>query len=581
MLQRLARLINRYIRPYWGLLSIVIVLQTIATIMSLYLPTLNARIIDEGVVTGDTDFVWGTGGVMLLLSAVQGAAQIGAVWAGANTAMQFGRDVRAAIFERALSFSARELNRFGAPSLITRTTNDVQQVQMLVLMTAIMLVGAPITMVGGVIMALREDAGLSWIIFAAVVILGAGIVVLIVNMGPLFELMQKRIDTLNRVLREQITGIRVVRAFVREPHEARRFDTANAELVDTATKVGRLMAFLFPFVGLIMNVSTVGVMWFGAQRIESGDIQIGQLTAFISYLMQILISVMMTTMLLVMAPRAAVCADRIMEVLETDSSVAPPASPVAPSGERGHVLFDRVSFAYPGAEEPVIRDISFELTPGTTTAIIGSTGSGKTTLISLIPRLFDATAGRVLVDGVDVRDLDPDTLWARIGLVPQKPYLFSGTIASNLRYGKPDATDEELWDALRVAQAEPFVLDKEGRLESEIAQGGTNVSGGQRQRLAIARALVKKPSVYIFDDSFSALDVATDARLRAALRPETAGAAVLVVAQRVSTITGADLILVLDDGEIVGRGTHEELLTTNATYREIVESQLSAEEAAA
>ncbi|CAL8974149.1 multidrug ABC transporter ATP-binding protein [Tessaracoccus lapidicaptus] len=581
MLQRLARLINRYIRPYWGLLSIVIVLQTIATIMSLYLPTLNARIIDEGVVTGDTDFIWGTGGVMLLLSAVQGAAQIGAVWAGANTAMQFGRDVRAAIFERALSFSARELNRFGAPSLITRTTNDVQQVQMLVLMTAIMLVGAPITMVGGVIMALREDAGLSWIIFAAVVILGAGIVVLIVNMGPLFELMQKRIDTLNRVLREQITGIRVVRAFVREPHEARRFDTANAELVDTATKVGRLMAFLFPFVGLIMNVSTVGVMWFGAQRIESGDIQIGQLTAFISYLMQILISVMMTTMLLVMAPRAAVCADRIMEVLETDSSVAPPASPVAPSGERGHVLFDRVSFAYPGAEEPVIRDISFELTPGTTTAIIGSTGSGKTTLISLIPRLFDATAGRVLVDGVDVRDLDPDTLWARIGLVPQKPYLFSGTIASNLRYGKPDATDEELWDALRVAQAEPFVLDKEGRLESEIAQGGTNVSGGQRQRLAIARALVKKPSVYIFDDSFSALDVATDARLRAALRPETASAAVLVVAQRVSTITGADLILVLDDGEIVGRGTHEELLTTNATYREIVESQLSAEEAAA
>jgi len=581
MLQRLARLINRYIRPYWGLLSIVIVLQTIATIMSLYLPTLNARIIDEGVVTGDTDFIWGTGGVMLLLSAVQGAAQIGAVWAGANTAMQFGRDVRAAIFERALSFSARELNRFGAPSLITRTTNDVQQVQMLVLMTAIMLVGAPITMVGGVIMALREDAGLSWIIFAAVVILGAGIVVLIVNMGPLFELMQKRIDTLNRVLREQITGIRVVRAFVREPHEARRFDTANAELVDTATKVGRLMAFLFPFVGLIMNVSTVGVMWFGAQRIESGDIQIGQLTAFISYLMQILISVMMTTMLLVMAPRAAVCADRIMEVLETDSSVAPPANPVAPSGERGHVLFDRVSFAYPGAEEPVIRDISFELTPGTTTAIIGSTGSGKTTLISLIPRLFDATAGRVLVDGVDVRDLDPDTLWARIGLVPQKPYLFSGTIASNLRYGKPDATDEELWDALRVAQAEPFVLDKEGRLESEIAQGGTNVSGGQRQRLAIARALVKKPSVYIFDDSFSALDVATDARLRAALRPETAGAAVLVVAQRVSTITGADLILVLDDGEIVGRGTHEELLTTNATYREIVESQLSAEEAAA
>ncbi|MBB1517563.1 ABC transporter ATP-binding protein [Tessaracoccus sp. MC1679] len=581
MISRLGRLINRYIRPYWGLLAIVIVLQTIATIMSLYLPTLNARIIDEGVVTGDTDFIWGTGGVMLLLSAVQGAAQIAAVWAGANAAMQFGRDVRAAIFERALSFSARELNKFGAPSLITRNTNDVQQVQMLVLMSAVMLVSAPITMVGGVFMALREDAGLSWIILAAVVVLGAGITVLIVNMGPLFETMQKRIDTLNRVLREQITGIRVVRAFVREPHEARRFDKANAELVDTTTTVGRLMAFLFPFVGLIMNVSTVGVMWFGAQRIESGDIQIGQLTAFISYLMQILISVMMTTMLLVMAPRAAVCADRIMEVLDTESSVAPPANPVAPSGERGHVLFDRVSFSYPGAESPVIQDLSFELTPGTTTAIIGSTGAGKTTLISLIPRLFDATEGRVLVDGVDVRDLDPDTLWARIGLVPQKPYLFSGTIASNLRYGKPDATDDELWSALRVAQAEAFVLEKEDQLGAHISQGGTNVSGGQRQRLAIARALVKKPSVYIFDDSFSALDVATDARLRAALRPETANAAVLVVAQRVSTITAADLILVVEDGRIVGRGNHDELLASNETYREIVESQLSAEEAAA
>ena len=581
MLSRLARLINRYIRPYWGLLSIVIVLQTIATIMSLYLPTLNARIIDEGVVTGDTGFIWGTGGVMLLLSAVQGAAQIGAVWAGANAAMQFGRDVRAAIFERALSFSARELNKFGAPSLITRNTNDVQQVQMLVLMTTVMLVSAPITMVGGVIMALREDAGLSWIILAAVVVLGAGITILIVNMGPLFEIMQKRIDTLNRVLREQITGIRVVRAFVREPHEARRFDTANAELVDTTTTVGRLMAFLFPFVGLVMNMSTVAVMWFGAQRIESGDLQIGQLTAFISYLIQILISVMMTTMLLVMAPRAAVCADRIMEVLDTESSVAPPAHPVAPVGERGHVVFDRVSFSYPGAEAPVLKDVSFELTPGTTTAIIGSTGSGKTTLISLVPRLFDATEGSVLVDGVDVRELDPDTLWARIGLVPQKPYLFSGTIASNLRYGKPDATDQELWDALRVAQAEQFVTDKEGRLDAEVAQGGTNVSGGQRQRLAIARALVKKPSVYIFDDSFSALDVATDARLRAALRPETANAAVLVVAQRVSTITAADLILVLDDGQIVGRGRHDELLQSNETYREIVESQLSAEEAAA
>ena len=579
MLTRLGRLINRYIRPYWGLLSIVIVLQTIATIMSLYLPTLNARIIDEGVVVGDTGFIWSTGGIMLILSAVQGAAQIGAVWAGANTAMQFGRDVRTAIFKRALEFSTQELNKFGAPSLITRNTNDVQQVQMLVLMTCVMLVSAPITMVGGVFMALREDAGLSWIILAAVVILGIGIVILITQMGPLFESMQKRIDALNRVLREQITGIRVIRAFVREPHEAQRFERTNAELVDVTTRVGRLMAFLFPFVGFIMNLSTVAVMWFGAQRIESGNLQIGQLTAFIAYLMQILISVMMTTMLLVMAPRAAVSADRIMEVLGTESSVAPPTNPQSATG-RGVVEFDDVTFAYPGAEAPVLKDINFTLTPGKTTAIIGSTGSGKSTLINLIPRLFDVTGGRVLVDGVDVRDFDPEDLWARVGLVPQKPYLFSGTVASNLRYGKPDATDDELWEALTVAQAADFVRERDGGLESPIAQGGTNVSGGQRQRLAIARALVKKPGVYIFDDSFSALDVTTDARLRAALRPVTRDAAVLVVAQRISTITGADEILVVDDGEIVGRGTHEQLLASNETYQEIVESQLSAEEAA-
>ena len=581
MISRLGRLINRYVRPYWGLLSVVIVLQIIATIMSLYLPTLNARIIDEGVVKGDTDYIWRTGAVMLLLSVVQAAAQIGAVWAGANTAMQFGRDVRTAIFDKALSFSTKEMNRFGAPSLITRNTNDVQQVQMLVLMTCVMLVSAPITMVGGVFMALREDVGLSWIILVAVIVLGAGIGVLVTKMGPLFQAMQTKIDTLNRVLREQITGIRVVRAFVRESHESRRFERANADLVDTTTTVGRLMAFLFPFVTFIMNISTVGVMWFGAHRIDTGDLQVGQLTAFISYLMQILISVMMTTMLLMLAPRAAVSADRIMEVLETETSVAPPKQPAATPAAKGVVEFDHVSFAYPGAESPVLKDLSFRLTPGRTTAIIGSTGSGKTTLVNLIPRLFDATGGKVLVDGVDVRDYEPDDLWARIGLVPQKPYLFTGTIASNLRYGKPDATEPELWDALRVAQAEDFVYEKDGQLESPIAQGGTNVSGGQRQRLAIARALVKKPSVYVFDDSFSALDVTTDARLRAALEPETADASVLVIAQRVSTITSADEILVLEDGEIVGRGTHEQLLASNPTYQEIVESQLSAEEAAA
>ena len=581
MIRRLATLINRYIRQYWPLLLLVVALQVVATIMSLYLPTLNARIIDEGVVKGDTDFIWSTGGVMLLLALVQGIGQMGAVYFGARAAMLFGRDVRAALFDRTLAFSSREMNHFGAPSLITRTTNDVQQVQMLVLMTCIMLVGAPITMVGGVVMALREDAGLSWTILAAVIALGAGIVVLISKMGPLYATMQKRIDNLNRVLREQITGIRVVRAFVREDHEARRFRTANTELVDTATTVGRLMAVLFPFVGLVLNVSTVGVMWFGAQRVDSGEIQIGQLTAFLAYLMQILISVMMTTMLLVLAPRAAVCADRILEVLETDSSVAPPRKPVEPRHAEGVVVFDDVSFSYPGAEEPVLKHVSFELRPGRTTAVIGSTGSGKTTLISLLPRLFDVTDGRVLLDGVDVRDMDPDQLWDRVAIVPQKPYLFSGTVGSNLRYGKPDADDPDLWESLRVAQADGFVRERDGELESAISQGGTNVSGGQRQRLAIARALATDAEVFIFDDSFSALDVTTDARLRTALAPRVADKTVFIVAQRVTTIRDADEILVLEHGEIVGRGTHDELLATCGTYQEIVESQLSAEEAAA
>lgn len=580
MIKRLAKLINQFIKPYWLWLIGIVVLQTLATIMSLYLPTLNARIIDEGVVTGDIDYIWRTGWIMLGFAAIQAAAQIGAVYLGANVAMKFGRDVRAAIFDRALSFSTRELNQFGAPSLITRNTNDVQQVQMLVVMTATMLVGAPITMVGGVYMALQEDPGLSWLILAAVALLGVGIAVLITRMGPLFESMQKRIDNLNRVLREQITGIRVVRAFVREPYEAKRFEKANAELTDVTLRVGRLMAFLFPFVMLIMNVSSVGVMWFGAFRVESGDIQIGQLTAFLAYLMQILISVMMTTMLFVMAPRSAVGAGRILEVLETESSVVDPTDPITPTGH-SLVQFEHVEFTYPGADEPVLHDLTFELKPGKVTAIIGSTGSGKTTLVNLVPRLFDVTGGVLKVDGVDVRQIDPDLLWSKIGLVPQKPYLFTGTIASNLRYGNPDATDEELWDALRVAQAEDFVLDKEGQLEAPIAQGGTNVSGGQRQRLSIARALVKKPEVFVFDDSFSALDVATDARLRGALIPVIRDNAVMIVAQRVSTIVGADEIIVLEHGQIVGRGTHNELLESSETYQEIVESQLSAEEAAA
>ncbi|WP_297748065.1 ABC transporter ATP-binding protein [uncultured Tessaracoccus sp.] len=580
MIKHLGRLINVYIRPYWGLLALVVGLQVIATAMNLYLPTLNARIIDEGVVVGDTGYIWRTGGVMLALSAIQAAAQIGAAWAASRTSMGFGRDVRAAVFDRALGFSTKELDKFGAPSLITRSTNDVQQVQMLVHMTCVMLISAPIMMAGGVIMAVREDFGLTWIILVAVVILGSGIVVLITFMGPLFKRMQERIDNLNRILREQITGVRVVRAFVREERESRRFDGANDDLTTTTLHVGRLMVFMFPFVGVVMNLSTVGVMWFGAHRISSGDLQIGQLTAFISYLMQILISVMMTTMLLVLAPRAGVCADRIMEVLRTESSVEEPEHPAQAPTERGVVHFDDVSFAYPGADAPVLKHLTFTAEPGQTTAIIGSTGSGKSTLVNLIPRLFDVTGGRVLVDGVDVRDYHDEDLWARIGLVPQRPYLFSGTVASNLRYGQPDASEDDMWRALEIAQARDFVEAKDGGLESEIAQGGTNVSGGQRQRLAIARALVKQPSIYVFDDSFSALDVATDARLRAALAPTTRDATVIVVAQRVSTIQHAHQIIVLDEGEIVGRGTHDELLANSETYREIVESQLSAEEAA-
>lgn len=576
----LIKLINRHIKPYWGLIGAVLALQLVATIASLYLPNLNARIIDQGVARGDTHYIWVHGAWMLGVSLVQVAAQIAAVWFGARAAMQFGRDVRDAIFHRVLGFSSRELNHFGAPSLLTRTTNDVQQVQQLVLMTCVMMISAPITMVGGIIMAVREDPGMSWLILAAVAALAAGVVLLIWRVTPLFGIQQTRIDNLNRVLREQITGIRVVRAFVREPHEAKRFEQTNADLTQTATSLGRHMSFMFPFVMLIMNLGSVGVMWFGGHRIAEGHIQVGQLTAFLTYLMQILMSVMMATMMLVFAPRAAVCAGRIMEVLDTSSSVIPPQEGVTELAGRGVLEMRDVEFTYPGAEVPVLDEINLQLAPGRTTAIIGSTGSGKSTLVNLIPRLFDVTGGQVLVDGIDVREIDPDTLWARIGLVPQKPWLFSGTVASNLRYGKPDATDDELWAALETAQAADFVREMDGQLEAEIAQGGTNVSGGQRQRLSIARALVKKPGIYVFDDSFSALDVATDARLRAALAKETTGSAVLIVAQRVGTIREADEILVLEDGRIVGRGTHDQLLASCPTYVEIVDSQLSAEEAA-
>ena len=577
----LISLLRRYLVPYRKLLVGVLLLQAAGTMAALCLPSLNAAIIDRGIATGDTAYIWRVGQLMLGVSLVQIVCAVVATYLGARTAMGFGRDVRRALFDRVLDFSARELNSFGAPSLITRNTNDVQQVQMLVLMSATLFVAAPITMVGGVAMALRQDVGLSWLVVVAVPLLIISIWLVIRRMGPLFRVMQTRIDTLNRVLREQITGIRVVRAFVREPYEAARFGRANAELTETATSVGRLMASLFPIVMLILNVSSVAVLWFGAQRVAAGQMQIGSLTAFLTYLVQILMSVMMATFLLMIAPRAMVCAERISEVLDTESSVVTAAHPVTELPDTSVVSFDHVEFSYPGADAPVLRDVSITARRGQTTAVIGSTGSGKTTLVSLIPRLFDVTGGSVTLNGVEVRELEPDLLWSRIGLVPQKPFLFSGTVASNLRYGSPSATDDELWHALRVAQAEDFVREMPGQLEAPISQGGTNVSGGQRQRLSIARALVKRPEVYVFDDSFSALDVTTDARLRAALGQETANACVIIVGQRVATIADADQIVVLEHGEVVGTGTHEQLLADCPTYAEIVSSQLSAAEMAA
>jgi ATP-binding cassette subfamily B multidrug efflux pump len=577
----LIRLLREFLAPYKKLLAGVVALQLVGTMASLYLPSLNASIIDKGVAKGDTAFIWHQGWVMLVVSLVQIVCSIAAVYLGAKTAMSFGRDVRAGLFDRVLKFSARELNSFGAPSLITRNTNDVQQVQMLVLLTCTVLVAAPITMIGGIIFALRQDVGLSWLVVVAVPVLAVAVGLVIMKMGPLFRVMQNQIDVINRVLREQISGIRVVRAFVREPYESARFSRANADLTATATSVGRLMASIFPIVMFVMNLSSVAVLWFGARRVDSGAMEIGSLTAFLTYLVQILMSVMMATFLLMLAPRAAVCAERIEEVLRTDSSVVLPEHAVTRLESAGVVQFAAAEFTYPGADHPVVRHVSFTARAGEVTAIIGSTGAGKTTLVSLIPRLFDATGGSVTVDGVEVREMDADLLWSRIGLVPQKPFLFSGTVASNLRYGNPDATDDELWHALRVAQAEDFVRAMPEQLEASIAQGGTNVSGGQRQRLSIARALVKKPEIYIFDDSFSALDVATDARLRAALKAETRQSAVIIVGQRVATIADADQILVLEDGALVGVGTHAELLESCPTYIEIVDSQLSAEEVAA
>ncbi|WET76666.1 ABC transporter ATP-binding protein [Amycolatopsis sp. QT-25] len=576
----LTKLLRIHLRPYRRDLWLIVLLQFVQTLAGLYLPTLNADIIDDGVVKGDIDFILGVGGVMLLVSLVQIACSIGAVYYGARTAMAVGRDVRGAIFHRVQDFSAREVGQFGTPSLITRTTNDVQQVQMLTLMAFTLMVSAPIMCFGGIVMALNQDVTLSWLLVLAVPILGISVGVIIAKMRPAFRLMQERIDKINQILREQIMGIRVIRAFVKDTHERRRFTEADTALLDVSLIVGRLMALMFPIVMLVMNASSVAVLWFGGLRIDDGSMQIGALTAFLSYLMQILMAVMMATFMFMMVPRAEVSAERITEVLGTHTSVVLPANPISPGEVHGRLELSDVEFRYPGAEKPVLQGISLLARPGETTAIIGSTGSGKTTLLNLIPRLMDATDGSVRVDGVDVRELDATVLSDAVGLVPQKPYLFAGTVASNLRYGKADATDEELWHALEVAQGKDFVERMPEGLNSPIAQGGTNVSGGQRQRLAIARMLVRRPEIYLFDDSFSALDYATDAALRRALVAETAEATVVIVAQRVSTIRQADRIIVLDEGRVVGSGTHTELMAELDTYREIVLSQLTEQEAA-
>ncbi len=576
----LLRVLVRFLAPYRRPIAVVVALQLLGTMAALYLPSLNADIIDNGIARGDVGYILRTGGVMLAVALVQILCSVGAVYVGARTAMAFGRDVRAALFHRVGTFSAREVAHFGAPSLITRNTNDVQQVQMLVLMSATLMVTAPIMMVGGVVMAMREDLGLSWLVAVAVPVLVVVVALIVSRMVPGFRLMQVRLDAVNKTLREQISGIRVVRAFVRERYEAERFAVANDDLTDVAIRTGRWMATMFPSVLLVLNASSVAVLWFGGHRVDAGQMQIGALTAFLTYLVQILMSVMMATFMLVMVPRAAVCADRIGEVLDTESSVVPPSDPVTSLDRHGELELRDVELRYPGAEAPVLRGVSLAAGPGTTLAVVGSTGAGKTTLLNLVPRLFDVTAGAVLVDGVDVRRLEPELLWSRIGLVPQRAFLFSGSVADNLRYGDPHATEDQMWEALEIAQARDFVEAMPGGLEAPIAQGGGNLSGGQRQRLAIARAVVKRPEIYLFDDAFSALDLATDARLRAALRPVTRDATVVIVAQRVSTIVDADQIVVLEDGAVAGRGTHQQLLETCATYQEIVASQRQAEDAA-
>jgi ATP-binding cassette subfamily B multidrug efflux pump len=573
----LAKLLKAYLPPYRWLLAGVLALQLFGAIASLILPTLNARIIDDGVARGDTGFIMSTGGIMLMVSLASIIASVASTYLAAKSSMGFGHDVRAAVYKAVGSFSDREFSGFGAPTLITRNTNDVLQIQTLVMLTSSMLVSAPLMCIGGIVMALRENLQMSWLLTISVPLLGITVAVVVARLIPHFRTMQARIDKINRALREQLTGMRVIRAFVREPDETMRFDQANKELADTALLIGRYQAVLLPTVMLIANLTGVAVMWFGAHLVNTGDMQIGQISAFLAYVMQILMSVVMATMLAVVIPRAAVCADRITEVIDTKPSVPAPSQPLRPTNPYGVVEFGGAGFSYPGAETPVLSGVTMRCLPGTVTAIVGSTGSGKSTLVSLIPRLFDVTAGAVLIDGLDVRGWDQDELFTNFGYVPQKTYLFAGTVATNIRYGNPSATDDDIWAALAVAQADGFVRDLPQGLESPIAQGGSNLSGGQRQRLAIARAVVRRPRIYIFDDSFSALDMHTDAAVRAALRAITTNSTVIVVAQRVSSIIDADQIMVLEDGAPVGLGDHNFLLANCPTYQEIVASQIPAE----
>jgi len=570
----LIHLLRTYLRPYIREVSVVVVLVVIQSIANLYLPNLNADIINNGVVKGDIPYIWRTGGLMLGITIVLGIIAVGAIYWASIASMGIGRDLRSAVFRRVQTFSAREINHLGTPSLITRNTNDVQQIQIFLQVALTMMVGAPIMAVGGVIMALREDVNLSALLIVVVPLLAVIIGFMLVRAVPLFRSMQVKIDKINLVLREQIMGVRVIRAFIRNGYERQRFEVANADLTTTALRVNRLFVLAFPALMGVMNLTTVAVLWFGAGLINNGSMPIGNLTAFLMYILQILMSVMMAVAMVILVPRAEASAARINEVLSTEPSIGDPVHPAEPKQVTGRVEFDHVTFGYPGGEHPVLQDLTFQLQPGQTTAVIGGTGSGKTTLLNLITRLYDVSGGRLLVDGVDVRDMSLERLWGLIGLVPQRAYLFSGTVADNLRFGNEHATDEELQHALEVAQASDFVAEMPGGLDAPIDQGGTNVSGGQRQRLAIARAIVKRPAIYLFDDCFSALDAGTDARLRAALRSETKTASVLIVAQRVSTIMHADRIIVLDDGRIVGIGAHAELMASCEPYREIVESQL-------